>query len=640
MNYKMKVELTSPDGQVIVTDKVTPVVGRCQRIKRDMDVVKEWWEGKSIDLIVVADGELHHFQRCISVLAERTSEWCNCKMIVVNDYDFNSDFMQRMIFESSFISMLVHYVDISSLKAVDNTIKENTWGNWIVIVDQNVVVTEGWLDRIIATIHANRNAAMVVPWSSKRIPPEMGGNYVETAERISRTVSIANHMVALPGLFCLAIEREAFEEAGGFLDESVANLYMRMSRNGRIAIRADDCYVKDSTKGVSEVGKWLLDPVDYMKFINEWGKDSYDAYEIRAGRDMADETVVMMMKEKTDRKKVVFVMREAPICGMVLAIVHICNELIELGWDASFACTKLENAHKKLMPMRFTPYVFRDDVEMIDTLQKLSDANIIATIWSTAKTVKKICDNKNNLVPAYFVQDDERKFRHSSGELYAKPKDVEATYGMFKNVVVNSDWVLEEMQKLGYAGEKIGIGVDTLMFHPEEKSNGRVRIMAHCRPSTPRRGWSFIAAVINQVFKNGNVEFVTYDEEPEGLYVRNHRHLGKISPEQLAMEMNHTHIFLEGSERQGWGMQALEAMASGCALVCTDNYGIHNFGTDGYDCVIVPYADVENTVRVINRLVGDVKEREALAKSARETAEHFNWPVIGSAWDRFLKNTR
>lgn len=649
MFYRLPVELATPNGQVVVTGKVIDMSEKALGKSKSMDVeaVKKWWGNKKLDIIVVVHDDPRDAYDCIHAINRHMPKWVGAKLTVVNNNSekFTTDLLDDLC-DKHRIDQLITMDEYEGTLPAIYVGTQETKGHWIVYVDQCVIVTEGWLERLLGAASTDKNVAMVSPWSSKRIPPFVGSNYVDMASRIQRTTRMTRHKIALPGLFCLAVERKSLNAIGGFDVENyspgggeIADLYMRMLQSGKRIIRADDCYVLDKSVGVSDAGEWLPKPAGYVRFMKQWEGKAKQAYEQRAKFDRTENVVLAAREVKPKRPKVIFIMREAPVCGMVLATVHICNQLIELGWDATFACTKLDGSHKRHLPMHFAPYIFKDYKQMNGVLkQRLKDSFVVAPTWITVNDVMEICENREDLQPIYFVQDDERKFRYPSGELYSDPKEVEATYGMFDSIVVNSEWVQKELKKLKHNSTYIGIGVDTLMFHPSKLPNDRIRIMAHSRPSTPRRGWPFIAEVMNRLAGYAIFEFVTYDEEPENLRLPWHGHLGRVSPRELAREMSHTHIFFEGSEIQGWGMQALEAMASGCALVCTDNLGIHNFGTSGHDCIIIPHDDVKRTVAVLLRLVEKNKERSTIAANARETAKNFDWSTVGFEWDAYLKN--
>jgi len=241
----------------------------------------------------------------------------------------------------------------------------------------------------------------------------------------------------------------------------------------------------------------------------------------------------------------------------------------------------------------------------------------------------------------YYVQDDEARFTTEAGEFYVKRPVVEESYRLLPNILANSDWVAELVGEVNSSiVPVICPGVDSLMFRPglRKWTDGVVTVMAHCRPKTPRRGWAFIKAVMRRVAMTHAVRFVTYDEVVDDCNIPNHTQLGRLSPDMLSREMARANIFIEGSDVQGFGMQALEAMACGLALVCTDNLGIDSFGTSMHDCVVVPHGDVARAAAIVCRLIDSADDRETLATRARETAIAFDWSAIGIAWANYLES--
>lgn len=348
---------------------------------------------------------------------------------------------------------------------------------------------------------------------------------------------------------------------------------------------------------------------------------------------------------KPTQRQVVFVFREFPVCGVTLAATHICNGLNRLGWNATVACTSMDPAQAKLFPFEFGLMVFKGLDELVRVLSKRTDKTsvVVAPVHAMVETAARVSENSGAEL-VYYVQDDERRFKQTSGVPYYKAEDIEGGWAKVAGqgrLVANSGWVSAMLDDAGHRPDFVPIGVDTETFKPGDRSKPPFKIMAHCRPSTPRRGWGFIAAVLNQVTIRGlDFEAVTYDEHPLGLEVRKHRDLGRLSPQQVADEMSTAHIFIEGSDVQGFGMQALEAMSSGCALVCTANRGIDTFGAHGSNCIIVRHGDVGGAADAIMRLATDLDLRKGLGQRAREQALKFEWREVCKAWDRVLRNER
>lgn len=645
MKVKIPVEIDVHGGGVIVTEVVLEagqedvVAGK----QRDAQWIRRAWKNKKVGVVVVVHDDPRSAVECLESVHDRTPVWVDKEVVVVNNA--SDGFTSRVVhdlFKKGLADEVINVFEYAGhLPAMQIALDESD-ADWLVYVDQHVAVTEGWIEKMMGAASSRPDVAMVVPWSTKRFPPPPGSNYVDLAERVERCSQLTRHEVALPGGWCLLVDRQALVEAGGWDVGNygpgygeVAELYMRCEMMGRVAVRADDCVVLDRSPGASEAEEWMPRAAGYMRFTSRWGRRAEKAYQARAGKDRPDELAKAAAVTRTSRPALVFVFREAPVCGLVLAAVNVCNEMVERGWNATFACTKLEPGHWKHMPAKFTPMVFQNEQDMVRQLPaRMREGAAVATTWSTAKIVQAVAGK--NVAGVYYVQDDERKFTTPSGAYVNDAKDVEASFGQVENLVANSDWVEAMLRELGYDPGKILIGVDSLRFHPGDKGT-LPRVMAHCRPSTPRRGWTFIRDVLNVVSGAVEAEIVTYDEDPEGLNVRRHGHLGRVGPDELSRHMSRAHVFFEGSERQGFGMQALEAMACGCALVCSDNYGIRTFGTGGKDCVVVPHGDVGRAAATVKKLVEDAGQREILGRNARTTAEKLDWSCIARGWDEYLR---
>lgn len=649
--YNVKIERITKTGKTVLVEKeVGPDTSAKFRkpIGIDTDKVVKRHRDRSVDIIVVVHDDPTSASACIAAIRSFTID----RITVVDNA--SDEFTRIMLAEMKNNGMIHRLIRMNEhagyLPALHVGFKE-TRGDWVVYVDQRVIVTNGWLDRMLEVI--KERVAMVSPWSSKRIPPPMGCNYLDVAWRMSRLIGEESSQISFPGGFCLMVNRKLMNKIGGWDVEfygpgygEVADAYLRLLANKQIAVRANRAYVHDGSLGASEAVEWMpQDTPGYIRFKARWGKHATKTYQSRVGRDdIARIASGMLACESPSKSKVVFVFPGFELCGLTLSAVHLCNNLIEYGWGASVAFAKtVQGSSMRHFPMRFTPWVLGTEDGVVRGLRKsLDDAIVIATTWKTAKMVRDICAGNDRLRPVYYVQDDERKFVTPTGFPYGKKENIEKSYGMIKNLVANSGWVKNMLSGMGHDAERIGIGVDTLMFRPMERPTERIKVMAHCRPRTPRRGWPFIVAVVNRAARECDFEFITYDDkyEPDEIATPWHGSLGLLSPSELAMHMGTSHIFIEGSKRQGWGMQALEAMSCGCALISTDNGGIDNYGTHGHDCYVVKHGNVEGAARVLRDLVRSREARERVGANARETALAFDWSDIVVAWDWYLKDLR
>jgi len=83
-------------------------------------------------------------------------------------------------------------------------------------------------------------------------------------------------------------------------------------------------------------------------------------------------------------------------------------------------------------------------------------------------------------------------------------------------------------------------------------------------------------------------------------------------------------VLVSTSTHEGFALPPLEAMAAGCAVVCTDAHGNRDFCVDGENC-LMPEPAPDAVAAAIARLLDDRALRERLVAAGRETARHYGW---------------
>ena len=96
------------------------------------------------------------------------------------------------------------------------------------------------------------------------------------------------------------------------------------------------------------------------------------------------------------------------------------------------------------------------------------------------------------------------------------------------------------------------------------------------------------------------------------------RFLGERS--DMAAVYNALDVFVLPSYREGFSRSAMEAAATGRAMVLTDIRGCREIGQDGRDLLLVPPRDAANLTGAVGRLIDDPALRGRLGESAREQA--------------------
>lgn len=96
-------------------------------------------------------------------------------------------------------------------------------------------------------------------------------------------------------------------------------------------------------------------------------------------------------------------------------------------------------------------------------------------------------------------------------------------------------------------------------------------------------------------------------------------------------------VTAKDKDKEGFGLVILEAMAAGVPIVASDSGGITEIIRDEYNGLLVKERDSEGLAKGINRLLEDAELREYLTKNMRETAERYDYRVVGKQYAELIK---
>jgi glycosyltransferase involved in cell wall biosynthesis len=110
-------------------------------------------------------------------------------------------------------------------------------------------------------------------------------------------------------------------------------------------------------------------------------------------------------------------------------------------------------------------------------------------------------------------------------------------------------------------------------------------------------------------------------------------------PAGLLHLMNKAAIFFSPSLGEGWALPPAEAMACGCAVVCTDIGGHADYASDGETALLVPPKNVEAMAEKLCLLLNDQLLRINIAQQGHAFLKaNFNWKAsVEKLEDAFLE---
>jgi glycosyltransferase involved in cell wall biosynthesis len=114
------------------------------------------------------------------------------------------------------------------------------------------------------------------------------------------------------------------------------------------------------------------------------------------------------------------------------------------------------------------------------------------------------------------------------------------------------------------------------------------------------------------------------------------RYVEAPSDDEVGQLFSEATVFVQTSSHEGFCLPALESMATGGAVVCTDAHGNRDFCHDGENC-LMPAAETRAVSDAIARLLADEQLRERLGQAGIETAAEYAWERRIGALEAFLE---
>lgn len=179
----------------------------------------------------------------------------------------------------------------------------------------------------------------------------------------------------------------------------------------------------------------------------------------------------------------------------------------------------------------------------------------------------------------------------------------------------------------------------------DKSSDGKVRIIFARRFQKYRGTRLFSNVIVRLLQEYDNIEVTIAGEGPDADYM--HQYLDKFSNVRFikfsANESLKVHSAVDiavvptiGSE--GTSLSLLEAMASKCAVICTNVGGMSNIVIDNYNGLIIN-PEEKALYQALKLLITDESLRNRLAIKARETAEYgFSYSQWKDKWIKILNN--
>jgi GT2 family glycosyltransferase len=414
---------------------------------------------------------------------------------------------------------------------------------------------------------------------------------------------------------CMYITRPALERVGLF-DERYPMAYEDVDwclRAWQAGLRvlyfpAASLYHHESVTRGTDVGE--RERVSQRLFWELWG-DFFDAREVRTAEG---------------KLRVVYVTEGTGVGGGHRDIFEHLNRLAERGHECALYTLGEE---PDWFDLRVPVYSFEFYDELIAALADL-DAIKVATWWNTAAPVWYA--SVLHGIPVYFVQDietsyypDDEAVRHAVIDSY-RPE--------FRYMTI-SGWNRERLRELGLDAELIPPGIDLENFRVRPEVSRREDMVLALGRTNPLKNLPLTLDAW-RALPQPRAELCLFGIEPELASDPGMRYVVSPTDTEVGELFSVATVFVQTSTHEGFCLPALESMATGGAVVCTDAHGNRDFCVDGENC-LMPEPDVESVSAALARLLGDSQLRERLGRAGIATAQEYAWERRIDALEAFLE---
>ncbi len=553
------------------------------------------------DLVLPVCNGLTYVKDCLASILAGTQD-APYHLYIVDDASdrYTAAFLEQQAATHANIPVLRLPQNQGFVRACNMGIAQGT-APYVVLVNSDVIVTPGWLSRLVRCAESAPRIAAVNPLTNRAtyldIPLAPGANFYDMDDLLARQ-SPRNYPDVVTGVgFCLLLRRAALEQVGvfdeiygrGYCEDS--DLCMRLVAHGYRTVVADDVYVyhKGSASFLDREtryqhnrkifdARWAaeyqrqfrvfrqhnpLQPVrDLFQVPHRWSPFTFVRREggrqirrVLKGeplRAIAKDTIRTILRAPTATRALITPETVARFTRPGrLRVTYVLRSLALTGGVLSVI--QLVN-ELILLGVEARIVALRDDGDLAqwklltqpilfrsvaDLHANFPESDIaVATWWVTAPWVANVVRSGRAKQGVYFLQDYESWFfPESDARARARVKE---TYSLLPHKIVKSEWLKQMLARDGFPTHKIHLGMDLGVFYPRDRLENRpLTVLAMTRPGTPRRGFPDTVMALQMVkAAMPDVEIVVFgDAKASARIPFPHRNVGVVEDRNRVAEL-------------------------------------------------------------------------------------------------------
>lgn len=608
------------DGESFVNTPLTP-------LSADVDTglhavpaptLEPWWrppappaESATVDIVIPVYNRPDFLQRLIvSLQADPAAGERIGRLVIVDDASdaFTAQYLETLPgLVGPKLVLLRNSVNLGFLETCNRGFEE-TQAPFIVLLNSDVELPAGWLDRLLAPFLRDPTVGLVTPLATSGANLTVSltpGQDWRDADAIAGRCPprFADACTAIG--YCLAIRREALPPgplfdpvySHGYGEDS--DLHYRVKKRGGRSVVCDNLIVQHHG-----TASYILQPElerfqshNRRQFFARWGMEHIVdelTYELsKATQYLLDHRRNLNFILSSQKIDVLFILPTDTLeYGGIRASFGLVQHLLVRGWSAKIVCLTSTDQGEKTWPGGVRPYL---DINHL--MRDITDVGVIVPTCIDTIETANLLRSRYGAPVLWFLQGPEAYF--SRGATFPAFRD--ALQGV-DDIVCVSDFLRGFVHGLcGRPSKVIPFGPNPLVFYPRSGVQRRARSIAVSMAGTLEKGAGLVFPVLELLRARGFKIFFFGKEATETGFLAEfgtvHGFMDSIAMARLFSEVE---FYLDFSLYEGLGLLPLEAAFCGAIPVMTRKGAPETIFTPGENAIIVDgFLDFQDIVSKI-----------------------------------------
>lgn len=529
------------------------------------------------------------------------------------------------------VKVITNEENLGFIKNTNKGIKASTT-NYVLLLNSDCIISKNTIPKLISHIEKNSKIGLISPIANNAANVSLdmfdGFSYSQMNTLLEKKFLGKNFDACTIVGNCLMVTRECINSVG-LLDEIYGMGYgeetdyqfkaMQKGFEAKIAIDTYVFHKAEVSFGNSEEKKKKL-AENREIFFSRWEKE----YDEEARKYASNDPIQYINENLTEKDKEIKVdtMFYLPFITQNAGGVHMVFDIVNY--------LSINNYNTGVLYNILFDY---EELALFKPIQidkaKFKANKIVTTLWISVFNIMKFA-NELGVPIINFVQGYENYFEN--GMNYAS---VELTHKIVDYELVVSKYLQDRLKKI-FKKDSILInnGINYDLLHHENRNSSAKNITFILRGNT-MKGDFILLDVMKQLdnLYNGLVfRVVCNDEKAELPFIKHNEVIkiqGPLSRLRIAEILKETDIYVDASINEGFGLIALESIASGAIPIASNSFGVLEYLENGKNGYIIN--DINNSDRYVEKISLILKDKNLFAKlkeGGKNSTKDFDYDLL------------